>query len=145
MGERRTFAHLRPLLRLAAWDPYVDFPAMVQRILDLSDSLDAFSPPSAVPFPAIRKGLLAVKGLDHFMYIRPRQAWAARMFDIGYVRQEQFVRLVNIQEAYNLHTLAIIEDQATLTLPGVQDDDILNLAGNVTRYSFSLGTVCSEE
>ncbi|KAL4259807.1 hypothetical protein AB1N83_006889 [Pleurotus pulmonarius] len=60
VGEHRPFPHLRPLLRLAAWDPCVDFTNMVQRILDLSDSLVAFSPfpPPTVPFPAIRKGLL---------------------------------------------------------------------------------------
>lgn len=117
---------------------------MVQRILDLSDNLDAFSfsPPSTVPFPAIRKGLLAVEGLHHFMYIRPRQTWSAKVFDVGYVRQEQFVPLVNIQEAYNLDTLAIIEDQVILTLPSVQDDDIVTLPGNVTRY---VGHGLSEE
>ncbi|KAF4602711.1 hypothetical protein EYR40_005928 [Pleurotus pulmonarius] len=76
------------------------------------------------------------KGLQHFMYIRPRQAWSARVFDIGYVRQEQFIPLVNIQDAYNPDTLAIIEDQAILTLPSVQDDDIVALPGNVTRYTF---------
>ncbi|KAL4259806.1 hypothetical protein AB1N83_006890 [Pleurotus pulmonarius] len=70
------------------------------------------------------------------MYIRPRQAWSARVFDIGYVRQEQFIPLVNIQDAYNPDTLAIIEDQAILTLPSVQDDDIVALPGNVTRYTF---------
>ncbi|KAJ8697561.1 hypothetical protein PTI98_004350 [Pleurotus ostreatus] len=138
VGECRPFAHLRPLLRLAAWDPCVDFSNMVQRILDLSDSLGALSPPSTVSFPTIRKRLLAVEGLQHFMYIRPRQAWAAKLFDIGYVRQEQFVRLVNIQDTSHLdnHTLAIIEDQVTLALPSVQDDDIVNLPGNITRYTF---------
>ncbi|KDQ28714.1 hypothetical protein PLEOSDRAFT_1102754 [Pleurotus ostreatus PC15] len=138
VGECRPFAHLRPLLRLAAWDPCVDFSNMVQRILDLSDNLGALSPPSTVSFPTIRKRLLAVEGLQHFMYIRPRQAWAAKLFDIGYVRQEQFVRLVNIQDTSHLdnHTLAIIEDQVTLALPSVQDDDIVNLPGNITRYTF---------
>lgn len=110
---------------------------MVQRILDLSDNFDANSPLSTVSFPNIRKRLLAVEGLQHFMYIRPRQAWAAKLFDIGYVRQEQFVRLVNIQDTSHLdnHTLAIIEDQVTLSLPSIQDDDIVNLPGNITRYA----------
>ncbi|TDL30127.1 hypothetical protein BD410DRAFT_52906 [Rickenella mellea] len=92
VGEGRSLAHLRPLLRLVSWNPSLQFSDMVKRMCDLDFRLRQLKSPS---FNLIRQELLDTQTLYHAMSIFPRQPWAVDLFDVGYVRQESFVFLCN--------------------------------------------------
>ncbi|KAF8810908.1 hypothetical protein BYT27DRAFT_7208950 [Phlegmacium glaucopus] len=90
VGEKRQFSHLRILLRLVAWNESMEFQAFEERISNLTE-LVAIQP-QPLPFPQIREAVLSIKGAQHGTPFHPSIYWGVKLYDVGYVRGEEYVK-----------------------------------------------------
>lgn len=132
VGERRDLAYLRPLMMLIAWKPSIDFRIIANRIFDVANRLRAIPDRS---FSSIRQELLATDSLYHAFSFRPEIPWDAKLFDIGYVRGEEFVVLCNGIDKY--WSCIIVERNVEIsTSPVIPETDIKSFPGGIRRYKF---------
>lgn len=114
VGEKRQFSHLRMLLRLVAWNEFMEFPAFEERISSLTELVTI--QPQPLPFPQIRKAVLSMKGVQHGAPFRPSTYWDVKLYDVGYVRGEEFVFLLNSRDMSHLnYTPIVMEDEFILS------------------------------
>jgi len=83
-------------------------------------------------FSNIREELLAINGLYHAFSFRPRTPWDAKLFDIGYVRGEQFVVLCNARDEWS-PSISVETDVEISTVPPVPETDIKLFPGGIRR------------
>jgi hypothetical protein len=127
-------AHMRALLRLAAWYPDQGFTSSAWRIDDfLTRLLDQEACYGALTWRQIREAFLATGGIKHHMFYRPLKRWDVQIYDIGFVRNGGFTRLCNVADRVDF----ALEYQSPLsfaTFPNAPPD-VLILADGMTRYS----------
>ena len=117
VGEKRQFPHLRMLLRFVAWNEFMEFPAFEERISSLTELVTI--QPQPLPFPQIREAALSIKGIQHGAPFRPSTYWGVKLYDVGYVRGEEFVFLLNSQDMSDLNYTSIIMEDEFITSPDV--------------------------
>lgn len=105
------------LLRLVAWDEFMTFPAFEERISSLTELVTI--QPQPLPFPQIREAALSIKGIQHGMPFRPSTYWDVKLYDVGYIRGEEFVFLLNSQDMLHPNYTPIVMEDEFVTCPNV--------------------------
>lgn len=95
----------------------MEFPAFEERISSLTELVTI--QPQPLPFPQIREAALSIKGIQHGAPFRPSTYWGVKLYDVGYVRGEEFVFLLNSQDMSDLNYTSIIMEDEFITSPDV--------------------------
>ena len=127
-------AHLRPLMTLIAWRPSITFQEIAERIFNFSRRIAAIH---NVSWSDLRQELLATDGLCHALPFRPERAWNVKLFDIGYVRGGDFVKICNAMDKYNL-CITAEKDVEMSTVPPIAETDIKLFPGGICRSVLSV-------
>jgi hypothetical protein len=107
------------LLQLVAWNEFMEFPAFEERISTLTE-LVAIQP-QPLPFPQIREAVLSIKGVQHGAPFHPFTYWNVKPYDVGYVRGEEFIFLLNSQDMSHPYYTPIVMEDEFITTPNVSD------------------------
>jgi hypothetical protein len=75
----------------------MEFPTFEERVSNLAE-LVTIQPQQPLPFPQIREVFLSIKGIQHGTPFHPSAHWDVKLYDVGYVRGEEFVFLFNCQD-----------------------------------------------
>ncbi|KAF8810752.1 hypothetical protein BYT27DRAFT_7253375 [Phlegmacium glaucopus] len=117
VGEKRKFSHLRILLRLMGWSKSMEFQAVEERISNLTELVEI--QPQPLTFPQIREAVLSIKGIQHGTPFHPSIYWEVKLYDVGYVRGEEFIFLFNSQDTSNPNYTPIVMEDEFITYPDV--------------------------
>ena len=105
------------LLRLVAWHEYVDFEVFEELISVLTELVAIQSQP--LLFPQIREAFLSIKGVQHGTPFHPSTYWGVKLYDVGYIRGEEFIFLLNSQDTSHLNYTPLIMEDEFITSPNV--------------------------
>jgi len=112
---------------LIAWKPSVNFQIIANHVFDMANCLRTIPD---ISFSSIQQELLATDGLYHTFSIHPERPWNAKLFDIGYVRKEEFVVLCNAKDKYGC-CITVERNVEISTVPALPETDIKSFPGGI--------------